>query len=101
MRSNMYEQISTLALLSALTLSNLNCVAGDASVNSAAQVGGGRKQAAARRLNFIPVAGADLKSKLDAAVRKGRAAAKATPFWAAYSFEARPGIAIDIDDAEF
>ncbi|HEX8149936.1 MAG TPA: HEAT repeat domain-containing protein [Pyrinomonadaceae bacterium] len=93
----MYEQISTLALLSALTLSNLGCVAGNASV----QAGSAQTQAAAQRPNFIPVAGADLRSKLDAAVRQGRAAAKSTPFWAAYTFDVRPGIAIDPDIEQF
>jgi HEAT repeat protein len=94
----MYEQISTLALLSALTLGNLACVGGDAS----AQAGDAQQaQAAARRPDFIPVAGADLKSKLEAASRQGRAAAKPSPFWAAYTFDVRPGIAIDPDIQEF
>lgn len=93
----MYEQILTLVLLSTLTLGNLACVPGNASVQPVnAQAG-----AEAQRQNFIPVAGADLKSKLDAAVRTGRAAAKSTPFWAAYTFDVRPGIAIDPDIEQF
>ncbi|MBV8859495.1 MAG: HEAT repeat domain-containing protein [Acidobacteria bacterium] len=93
----MYAHLSTLALLFALTLSNLSCVSDDAS----AQDGGARAQAAAQRPDFIPVAGADLKSKLDAAVRQGRAAAKSSPFWVAYTFDVRPGIAIDPDFEQF
>ena len=93
----MYEQLLTLALLSTLTLGNLACVAGNASV----QAGNAQAQAPAERPNFIPVAGADLKSKLDAAAKQGRAAAKSAPFWAAYTFDVRPGIAIDPDIEQF
>lgn len=93
----MYEQILTFALLSTLTLGNLACVAGNASV----QTGNAQTPAAVERPNFIPVAGTDLKSKLDAAVRAGRAAAKSAPFWAAYTFDVRPGIAIDPDIEQF
>lgn len=95
----MYEQLSTLALLSALTLgSNVACVSGNASV----QNDNPPPQAApAQRPNFIPVAGADLKSKLDAAVKQGRAAANRSPFWVAYTFDVRPGIAIDPDIEQF
>jgi HEAT repeat protein len=93
----MYEQLSTLALLAIMTLSGPARTA----VKATVQAGSAQTRTAAQTRDFIPVAGADLKSKLDAAVRQGRAAAKPTPFWVAYSFEARPGIAIDIDDAEF
>jgi HEAT repeat protein len=93
----MYEQLSTLALLFALTLTNPACIAGSASV----QAGNAQAGAAAPRQNFIPVAGADLKSKLEAAVKQGRAAAKASPFWVAYTFDVRPGIAIDPDIEQF
>lgn len=93
----MYEHISTLTLLFMLTLSSPACVAGNASV----QAGNAQTQATAERPNFIPVAGTDLKSKLDAAVKQGRAAAKPSPFWAAYTFDVRPGIAIDPDIQQF
>jgi HEAT repeat protein len=93
----MYEQLSTLALLFAVTMSGPSCVAGSASVQAvSAQTG-----TPAPRQNFIPVAGADLKSKLDAAVRQGRAEAKSSPFWVAYTFDVRPGIAIDPDIEQF
>ena len=94
----MYEQISTFALLAMLTLTNPSCAPGSAylQAGNAQQAG-----AAAPRQDFIPVAGTDLKSKLDAAVRTGRAAAKSAPFWVAYTFDVRPGIAIDPDIEQF
>lgn len=93
----MYEHISTLALLALLMLSSPACIPGNASVQAVnAQAG-----TAAQRQNFIPVAGADLKTKLDAASKQGRAAAKPSPFWAAYTFDVRPGIAIDPDIEQF
>jgi HEAT repeat protein len=93
----MYEQIPTLALLFALTMTNPACTAGNASV----QAGDTQAGPTAQRQNFIPVAGTDLKSKLEAAVKQGRAAAKSAPFWVAYTFDVRPGIAIDPDIEQF
>jgi hypothetical protein len=49
----------------------------------------------AQREGFIPVEGASLKSKLDTATSQGRA--KQSKFWAAYSFDVRPGVAIDVE----
>jgi HEAT repeat protein len=92
----MHEQISTLALLFALMLTNPACVVG-----ASTQAVNAQATPAAARQDFIPVAGADLKSKLDAAVRTGRAASKPSPFWAAYTFDVRPGIAIDPDFEQF
>jgi HEAT repeat protein len=92
----MHEQISTLALLFALMLTNPACVVG-----ASTQAVNAQSAPAATRQDFIPVAGADLKSKLDAAVRTGRAASKPSPFWAAYTFDVRPGIAIDPDFEQF
>lgn len=95
----MYEHLSTLALLSLLMLGSPACIPGNASVQAGnAQAG---TAAATQRQNFIPVAGADLKTKLDAAARQGRAAAKSSPFWVAYTFDVRPGIAIDPDIEQF
>lgn len=93
----MHEHISTLALLFALMLTSPACVAGNASV----QAGSAQAGTTAPSRNFIPVAGADLKSKLDAAVKQGRAASKSSPFWAAYTFDVRPGIAIDPEIEQF
>ncbi|MEK6324872.1 MAG: HEAT repeat domain-containing protein [Acidobacteriota bacterium] len=49
----------------------------------------------AQREGFIPVEGTNLRSKLDLAVRQGRA--KQTRFWTAYSFDVRPGVAVDVE----
>src|SRR4051812_42871633 len=94
----MYEQLPTFAILFALMLTNPACVPGAGSLQAGAAP---QAQASAQRPDFIAVAGADLRSKLDAAVKQGRAAAKASPFWVAYTFDVRPGIAIDPDFEQF
>lgn len=50
----------------------------------------------AQREGFIPVEGTSLKSKLDAAISRGRASSAGSRFWAAYAFDVRPGVAIDV-----
>jgi HEAT repeat protein len=55
--------------------------------------------AAAQSSSFIQVEGADLRAKLDAA--SGRARAARTPYWSAYSFDVRPGVAVDPQGGEF
>lgn len=50
---------------------------------------------------FITVEGADLKSKLDAAVRQARSRSPQTRFWVAYSFDVRPGVAVDLGEVNF
>jgi hypothetical protein len=47
--------------------------------------------------NFIPVEGANLKAKVDAAIVAGRANAVTGRFWVAYQFEVRPGVAVDYE----
>jgi len=49
----------------------------------------------AQRPGFIPVDGADLRSKVDLAIRQGRA--KQSRFWTSYSFDVRPGVAVDAE----
>lgn len=49
----------------------------------------------AQREGFIPVEGTNLRSKIDLAVRQGRA--RQTRFWTAYSFDVRPGVAVDVE----
>ncbi len=51
----------------------------------------------AQREGFTPVEGTSLRSKLDAAISRGRASAGQSRFWAAYSFDVRPGVAIDLE----
>lgn len=50
-----------------------------------------------QRPNFITVEGASLQARLDAARAQGRAASPAAKFWTAYSFDVRPGVAVDLD----
>jgi HEAT repeats len=50
----------------------------------------------AQHKNFIRVEGAGLQQKLDAARARGRAEGRGRPFWVAYSFEPRRGIAVDV-----
>src|SRR5690349_5045726 len=49
--------------------------------------------------SFTAVEGADLMAKLEAAQARGRA--KTTPYWSAYTFDVRPGVAIDPVIREF
>jgi HEAT repeat protein len=49
--------------------------------------------------SFTPVEGADLMARLEAAQSRGRS--KQTPFWSAYTFDVRPGIAVDPTIREF
>jgi len=49
--------------------------------------------------SFTTVEGADLMSKLDAAQARGRTGR--TPYWSAYTFDVRPGVAIDPEIQEF
>ena len=46
---------------------------------------------------FIPVEGANLKSKIDSAVIQGRNNASGGRFWIGYQFEVRPGAATDFE----
>ena len=49
--------------------------------------------------SFTAVEGADLMARLDAA--QSRARAKQTPYWSAYTFDVRPGVAVDPAIREF
>jgi HEAT repeat protein len=48
-----------------------------------------------QRPGFIPVDGPDLRSRIDAAIRLGRATQ--ARFWTAYAFDVRPGVSVDVD----
>jgi HEAT repeat protein len=56
--------------------------------------------APAQSSSFIQVEGADLRAKLDAASTRARSSARA-PYWSAYSFDVRPGVAVDPNGGEF
>ena len=45
---------------------------------------------------FIPVEGATLQAKQDAAINRGSAAGNER-FWTAYAFDVRPGVAVDVE----
>ena len=47
--------------------------------------------------NFIPVDGANLKTKIDGAIAAGKTNAVNGRFWVAYQFEVRPGVAVDFE----
>lgn len=49
--------------------------------------------------SFTPVEGADLMSKLEAAHAQGRT--RQTPYWSAYTFDVRPGVAVDPSIRDF
>src|SRR5688572_9262456 len=49
--------------------------------------------------SFTPIDGADLMSKLNAAQARGRTGQ--TPYWSAYTFDVRPGVAVDPNVRDF
>src|SRR5688572_8454484 len=49
--------------------------------------------------SFTAVEGADLAARLEAASQRARS--KSSPYWSAYSFDVRPGVAIDPGVREF
>ena len=53
--------------------------------------------AVVQRAGFIPVEGTNLQSKLEAAAGRARASGARTPFWSAYSFDVRSGVAVDAE----
>ena len=105
----MLKTTSTTTLFAALALasgSGAACRAaalGDLTLQAPAPEGGqGAAPRPARQApSFVTVEGADLAAKLEAAARLARAAAKPSPFWTAYSFDVRPGVAVDPVGGEF
>ena len=58
-------------------------------------------QAASQTSTFIAVEGADLNAKMEAAIKRARSSSPPTPFWTAYAFDVRPGVAVDPNVREF
>ncbi len=84
-------QFSILFILCALTVSSF--------FNSAQPATPAQTQ---QRGRFITVEGADLRAKMLTAQSMGRAVSPQTRFWLAYSFDVRPGIAVDpIENGQF
>src|SRR6185295_9582810 len=65
--------------------------------NSDSDIGSSKTRAISdQTARFTPVEGADLKSRLDAAIKQARSRSKQSRFWTAYSFDVRPGVGVDI-----
>jgi HEAT repeat protein len=103
----MLKLTAIISLLAALVLSNVSCAysrSAPAAVTAdpAGLAMEGSQTAKTQAPSFIPVEGAGLKDKLDGALKKARAASPAkTLFWTAYSFDVRPGVAVDPSVQEF
>jgi HEAT repeat protein len=101
----MRKTAPTISLLAALVFAGSACAQGHGASlgeESIALLANGQGQTTApRSANFVTVEGADLSAKLDAAARQARASAPKTPYWTAYSFDVRPGVAVDPGGGEF
>lgn len=84
-----------------LAIAGIACAGGNRAIEStAAAADGPQTQSSATTIqSFTTVEGADLMAKLEAA--QARARARQTPYWSAYTFDARPGIAVDPGIGEF
>jgi HEAT repeat protein len=85
----------------ALFAPNAACAAAPTAfqLDAAAQAGAAQAESAMQTPKFTPVEGADLKAKLAEAARQAKASGK--PFWTAYAFDVRPGVAVDPGGGEF
>ncbi len=50
---------------------------------------------------FINVDGPNINARMEAALRQARSGSNQKPFWTAYSFDVRPGVAVDMDHSNF
>ncbi|MGH9903667.1 MAG: HEAT repeat domain-containing protein, partial [Pyrinomonadaceae bacterium] len=73
------------------------CARNGGAVPAAGAAAAAPQAGAQQNRRFIPAEGADLKARLDNAVKRGRSDARQTSFWTAYSFDVRPGVAVDIE----
>ncbi len=65
------------------------------------QSGDGSNRIADQIQRFINVDGADLKARVEAAIKLARSRPQQSPFWIAYSFDVRPGVAVDPNVTSF
>ena len=88
--------LTTFALLALAVGQNdhLRIVNGDQSSD-------GSKPVAGQPQRFINVDGPDLKSRVEAAIKLARSRPQQSPFWIAYSFDVRPGVAVDPNVTSF
>jgi HEAT repeat protein len=90
------------SLILFLAIAGIACAGGNRVIQSAAAATADEPQtqsSATTIQNFTAVEGADLMAKLEAA--QARARTRQTPYWSAYTFDVRPGIAIDPAINEF
>jgi HEAT repeat protein len=91
--------LMSLAVLGGSACAHAGNASSGASVNPPSTEATAAALAAAQTSSFIQIEGADLRAKLDAASSRARAAR--TPYWSAYSFDVRPGVAVDPGGGEF
>src|SRR5215216_5095196 len=85
-----------------LAIAGLACAGGSRAIESAAAAVPDDRQtqsSATTIQSFTAVEGPDLMAKLEAAQARGRT--RQTPYWSAYAFDVRPGIAVDPEISEF
>jgi hypothetical protein len=101
----MRKTTATISLLAALAFSGAACARGHGAALSAesaeAAAGEPTQQTARQAPPFVNVEGADLAAKLEAASRQARTSSPRTPFWTAYAFDVRPGVAVDPGGGQF
>ena len=100
------RKLSSFICLLTLVLAGSSACAKDAGASSAAAppaaaaataaADAGQDRTGITPQSFVQVAeGADLNARLEAAARRARADNVRTPFWTAYTFDVRPGVAVD------
>ena len=88
------------AMLLSLAILGIACAGGNRAMVAAVAVDDLQTQSSATTVqSFTPVEGADLMAKLEAA--QTRARSKQTPYWSAYTFDVRPGVAVDPSVRDF
>src|SRR5215203_2195146 len=88
------------AMLLSLAILGIACAGGNRAMVAAVAVDDLQTQSPATTVqSFTPVEGADLMAKLEAA--QTRARARQTPYWSAYTFDVRPGVAVDPSIRDF
>ena len=100
----MRKTTATISLLAALAFTGAACARGHGAALSAESLeatGEQSQQTARQAPPFVNVEGADLNAKLEAASRQARTSSPRTPFWTAYTFDVRPGVAVDPGGGEF
>lgn len=98
----MRKTTATVSLLAALAFTGAACARGHGAALSAEMAEAAEQQQTERQAPaFVNVEGADLNAKLEAASRQARSATPRTPFWTAYTFDVRPGVAVDPGGGQF